>query len=69
MVIINAVLLHQPRDEVKRALAVLHAIFQHGAAGLVLALVLERAEGMILENLIDDVPDRSVLKYLAVLGA
>ena len=44
-------------DEVERGLTILHAVFQHGAAGLILALVLESAEGMILKNLINDIPD------------
>ena len=68
-VVIDAELLHQPRDEIERAFAVLHAVFQNRAAGLVLPLVLDCGKPVILEHGVDDVPGGLLLIDLAILRA
>ncbi len=68
-IIVDAVFLHQPCDEVERGLVVLHTEFQRLAAGLVLPLVGQLGETVPAENIVDDRPDRHVLVDVAVLHA
>src|SRR4051794_11116190 len=63
-VIVDAVLLHQPRDKLEVGLAVLHAVFQSRVA-LVQARA-EIVEAAILEHLLDDVRGLHVLKDATV---
>ena len=52
--IVDAVLLHQPADEVEVGLAVLHAVFELRIRAFVGQLRFEVGEAAILEHLLDD---------------
>ncbi len=60
----DAFILHEPRDELKSAFTVLHAVFTRGVG--LCKRVLEIGESKIAKNLLDDVRGCLVLKDLVV---
>jgi hypothetical protein len=62
----DAFVLHEPRDEIKDAFLILHAVFPCGISGLEFIFIIGVSQ--VFENGLDDVRDRLILKNAAVPG-
>ena len=67
--IVDAVLFHQPANEIQIGLTVLNAIFELRTGTFLGELRLEIGEAAILEDLLDDVRRLLVLEYPAIGGS
>jgi hypothetical protein len=65
-VVVDALLLHQPGQEVEIALAVLHAVDPGREAGG--GAIVDAGDGVLAQHLLDDLQHGLVLEDLAVLG-